>query len=1034
MADDPRTPPAPQILLALVVVLVLLVRRLRRRRPWGGGQLDPQARPRPRGRHRAGPRAGPRRRPTRPSTRASSTRRRDIIAPARRRQRRRRGRGDHPGRPQHRRRRSPARPTRPTLDAIRKPSQLRFRAVLVDGRGLAAGRPAHPDQDGDRHGDRHRDRHRHRHGDAGRDHPGPGLHDRPERDGVRGHDRRQRAAIPAGLRRRAPDDRTTTATTPAATGGRRDEHRRPDARPADRHPVGEADQRQRPRLDHARPCEEAVRRRWTAPSRRPSTRSSTTRPSRSSPARRTARPSTSSARSRSTAREIADALAGYQAGPNGQPTSVVEVALTFNGDGAKKFGDVTKRLLGLQPAPQNQFAIVLDKQVISRPAHAGGDHRRPGQHHRHLHHRLGPRPRPAAEVRRPADVLRAADPGRHQPDARQRAAAHRPASPASSACCSSSSTRCSSTARSAWSRWPRSSSPRSSRTSRSTLLGWSHNFRLTMAGVTGLIVAIGVTADSFIVYFERIRDEVRDGRPLVAAVETGWARARRTILAADAVNFLAAGVLYFLASSNVRGFAFTLGLTTLIDLLVVMLFTHPIVAAAGPHHVLRRRAPLVRARPGAARRQGPVRRPRPARPVRAARQRRAGTAPAPVPKPVGGRRTGVQPRGRPEAMINFAAGRQRPLHRQAVDRLHRPAEDLVRRLRRAHRARPRRHLRPRAQLRHRVPRWLGVPGPGDVADGELRAEGADRDRQRRHRRQRRRDRHRRQHGPRRRPRRPATKHDAAKTALAKAVRGDRPTSSAPRSSARRWGASVSQQAIQGLVVFLILVTIVMALYFRTWKMAVAGLVALLHDLVITVGIYALFGFEITPSSMIGFLTILGYSLYDTVVVFDKVRENTAAAFVRRAGMTYRAGRQPRRQPDPGPLDQHDRRGAAADRGDPRRRLHAARPRHAARPVASRCSSASRSAPTPRSSSPPRCSSTCAATSRRSRSSTRRRSRRRPRPACPPRRRPAGRLSTPVRPPPGAVAAWRSPTTGARRPVPAPGVTYATPYPVTDPGA
>ncbi len=100
-----------------------------------------------------------------------------------------------------------------------------------------------------------------------------------------------------------------------------------------------------------------------------------------------------------------------------------------------------------------------------------------------------------------------------------------------------------------------------------------------------------------------------------------------------------------------------------------------------------------------------------------------------------------------------------------------------------------------------------------------------------------------------------------------------------------WGQSVSQKAIQALIVFLILVALVMAIYFRTWKMAVAGLVALLHDLVITVGIYALFGFEITPSSMIGFLTILGYSLYDTVVVFDKVRENTAEAFLTRR-VTY----------------------------------------------------------------------------------------------------------------------------------------------------
>lgn len=110
------------------------------------------------------------------------------------------------------------------------------------------------------------------------------------------------------------------------------------------------------------------------------------------------------------------------------------------------------------------------------------------------------------------------------------------------------------------------------------VLGWSQNFRLDMAGVTGLIVAIGVTADSFIVYFERIRDEVREGRPLRSAVDTGWRRARRTILAADGVNFLAAFVLYLLASSNVRGFAFTLGLTTLIDLLIVVMFTHPVVA------------------------------------------------------------------------------------------------------------------------------------------------------------------------------------------------------------------------------------------------------------------------------------------------------------------------------------------------------------------------------------------------------------------------------------------------------------------------
>jgi len=110
-----------------------------------------------------------------------------------------------------------------------------------------------------------------------------------------------------------------------------------------------------------------------------------------------------------------------------------------------------------------------------------------------------------------------------------------------------------------------------------TLLSWTQGYRLSLPGVAGLIVAIGITADSFIVYFERVRDELRDGRTLVGAVDKGWNRARRTILASDAVNFLAATVLYVLAVGGVRGFAFTLGLTTLIDLLIVFTFTHPVM-------------------------------------------------------------------------------------------------------------------------------------------------------------------------------------------------------------------------------------------------------------------------------------------------------------------------------------------------------------------------------------------------------------------------------------------------------------------------
>ena len=109
------------------------------------------------------------------------------------------------------------------------------------------------------------------------------------------------------------------------------------------------------------------------------------------------------------------------------------------------------------------------------------------------------------------------------------------------------------------------------------LMSWRMGFRLSLAGVAGLIVAIGFTADSFIVYFERIRDELRDGKSLVGSVEAGWKRALRTVLAAKGVNLLSAIVLFVLAIGNVRGFALTLGITTVIDVLVVVLFTHPML-------------------------------------------------------------------------------------------------------------------------------------------------------------------------------------------------------------------------------------------------------------------------------------------------------------------------------------------------------------------------------------------------------------------------------------------------------------------------
>jgi preprotein translocase subunit SecD len=110
------------------------------------------------------------------------------------------------------------------------------------------------------------------------------------------------------------------------------------------------------------------------------------------------------------------------------------------------------------------------------------------------------------------------------------------------------------------------------------LLGREIGFTLSLAGIAGFIVSIGITADSFVVYFERLKDEIREGRSLRSAVPRAWVRARRTILSADAVSFLAAAILYWLAIGDVKGFAFTLGLSTVLDLVVVFLFTHPLMA------------------------------------------------------------------------------------------------------------------------------------------------------------------------------------------------------------------------------------------------------------------------------------------------------------------------------------------------------------------------------------------------------------------------------------------------------------------------
>ncbi|KRE62894.1 protein translocase subunit SecD [Nostocoides sp. Soil756] len=272
---------------------------------------------------------------------------------------------------------------------------------------------------------------------------------------------------------------------------------------------------------------------------------------------------------------ISDATAGYQTNQQGVPTSRVEIALSFDAVGTQKYADISRTMVSLPP-PRNQLAATLDSKVIVAPqfneAIPNGRASITGnftiESARALADQLKFGALPLSFVEQSSVDI---SPTLGSEQLRYGLVAgliglllvvgyslvqYRVLGFVTIASIVVAALLTYLTI---------------------TVLGWAQNYRLDMAGVTGLIVAIGFTADSFIVYFERVRDELRDGRSLASAVQTAWSRAKRTILIADGVNFLAAIVLYLLASSSVRGFAFTLGLTTLIDILIVFWFTHPVL-------------------------------------------------------------------------------------------------------------------------------------------------------------------------------------------------------------------------------------------------------------------------------------------------------------------------------------------------------------------------------------------------------------------------------------------------------------------------
>lgn len=364
------------------------------------------------------------------------------------------------------------------------------------------------------------------------------------------------------------------------------------------------------------------------------------------------------------------------------------------------------------------------------------------------------------------------------------------------------------------------------------LLSDTIGFTLTLAGVAGLVVAIGITADSFVVLFERIKDEVRDGRSTRMAVETAWVRARRTIIASDVVSLMAAFFLYVFSIGNVRGFAFAFGLTTVVDLIVVFLFTKPTLSL------------LVRTRFFG---QGhPLSGLDPARLGRSGARRVGGLA------GLGNRLY------RGETSIDFV-GRAKRWYALSAGLLAVAVMGLIVN-----------GLTLGLEFTGGAEFTAQKSGVTQNDVGTVREAVTD------------------------------TGIDAASSPTVTIVGDDRvrvqtaalePAETAEVSEAisesldvplgdisaqvvgPSWGAEITRAALQGLGLFLVAVVIYLAIAFEP-KMGIAALAALAHDVLATVGIYAWTGFDVTPATIIGFLTILAYSLYDTVVVFDKVRENT----------------------------------------------------------------------------------------------------------------------------------------------------------------
>jgi preprotein translocase subunit SecD len=364
-------------------------------------------------------------------------------------------------------------------------------------------------------------------------------------------------------------------------------------------------------------------------------------------------------------------------------------------------------------------------------------------------------------------------------------------------------------------------------------LGETQGLALSLAGVTGLVVSVGVTVDSYVVYFERLKDEVAAGRTLRTSTERAFRRSWRTILAANLSSLIGATLLYSLTVGPVRGFAFFLGLATLLDIVVAWFFIRPMVALLARSRFFTQ-SPRFGVARGLAGRTGSM-----------------DAADAAVER----RRSAWTRLYHGETRIRFVP----QLRRWGLVSLLVIAAGLV--------SLATRGLNLGIDFEGGVV-WEVPAGDLSVADAQELVEGqgledvtvqtleADGEQELR-------------------VEAAATAPDVATevTVLLAERTGSDVDDVSFTSVGPSWGDEISEKALRALIFFLIAITIYISLRFEL-RMAIPTLVALIHDVLVTIGVYSIFGFEVTPATVIALLTILGFSIYDGIVVFDKVDENT----------------------------------------------------------------------------------------------------------------------------------------------------------------